>query len=191
VRVSPAHLRRAGGGGGQGECRRLGHRQGLQASARHAQRQLGASRCAAAAPPFDSGRAVDRPRRGALRAGDENFGSKRKSESSIDECDSKRAREDEEEGKQATTETSRDQLAEICAASAALKKVEEEARATFAKLTVPSLRSECTRLGLPTDGLKPALVARLVGHQAVRASPLPYRPPRPLPPPLPPHRPLA
>ncbi|EOD03931.1 hypothetical protein EMIHUDRAFT_108042 [Emiliania huxleyi CCMP1516] len=99
-------------------------------------------------------------------AGDENVGSKRKSESSIDECDSKRAREDEEEVKQATTETSRDQLAEICAASAALKKVEEEARATFAKLTVPSLRSECTRLGLPTDGLKPALVARLVGHQA-------------------------
>jgi len=76
------------------------------------------------------------------RAGEDSVGSKRKSESSATESESKRACDSTEgkqasletslganPGKQATLETSRDQLAEICAASEALKREEAAAQA--------------------------------------------------------------
>eukprot|EP01137_Pigoraptor_chileana_P003965 Opistho-2@44947 len=42
--------------------------------------------------------------------------------------------------------------------------------ADIKKLRVPELKAELERLGLPTGGLKPVLVERLLAHHAVSAS---------------------
>jgi hypothetical protein len=110
-------------------------------------------------------------------------GSKRKSESSEAESDSKRVKEDANEEKQITIETSRDQLAEINAASEALKREEAAAAAAAVedeaadaeiedalipedihKMRVPELRKELSRLGLVATGNKAVLQERLTKH---------------------------
>ena len=124
-------------------------------------------------------------RRSYVCAGEENVGVKRKSDGAEGESECKRAKEVSDEDKQVTKETSRDQLAEINAASEALKRQEAEAAArneakaeetTFAndiltledvsKMKVPELRKELTRLGLATTGNKALLQERLTEYIA-------------------------